>query len=267
MSLDDTSARSAEDISCPRGLGPTVASGIWSYAGGYGLMLDGEERCELDELPKLLTYDPNVLVMRKDGTAQLRRQPPKLRDQSVKFYQAQLVHDGLEKKENKEAAKKALLEAYEAKGGVWKIPLHIETTQRKLRARWEVAYAEEKKQQEERRREREAVEKAEREVQEKRWAERARLVAARKEWDEERKKVMELKCRERAELKRTLVKRRRPDSGADYEETERLSKRMRLLDREIIELTVRFLAVVSRKVRCESYADIIDRSHHMILLD
>jgi predicted outer membrane protein len=117
--------------------------------------------------------------MRKNGTALLRRQPPKTKDPDETFYQAQLVLYGLEKKENREAAKKVLLEAYEANGGVMRVPLHIKNIEAQVKSQWEVTYAEEMKQHQERRREREAIEKAEREVQEKRWAERAKLAAAR----------------------------------------------------------------------------------------
>ena len=97
-----------------------VRSGPFDYGSGT-LKVNSIGRYDSRELMGLLTYvDPGPLLTKK-GTPRVH-QPPKHKDQTAAFYEAQLIHYGLPPRKTKPAAKKVLLEAAECNGGEFVVP-------------------------------------------------------------------------------------------------------------------------------------------------
>ncbi|KAL9036923.1 MAG: hypothetical protein Q9180_004018 [Flavoplaca navasiana] len=91
------------------------------------------KRCDPKELHTLLIYDEEAAKYTKKG--KLRKNPPRHTDPTHHFYSAQLTHYGLPSPTSKQAAKAALLEAYESEEGLT-VPPHILQCEERLRAQY-----------------------------------------------------------------------------------------------------------------------------------
>lgn len=88
-------------------------------------------RCDPTRLYKLLTYvDPGPAYTKK-GTLRVH-QPVPHKDETESFYIAQLLHYGLKHLKSKQAAKKALLAAYENQGSNLTVPDNVYKIERDL---------------------------------------------------------------------------------------------------------------------------------------
>ena len=117
------------NYSALRAIGPVeVKSGPFQYVnykyGTCGLQVNGIDRSSSERLMYLLTYVDPGPVLTKRGKPRVR-QPPPHKDETGKFYEAQLIHYGLKPRKDKQAAKKALLEAAEANSGKFVVPEDI----------------------------------------------------------------------------------------------------------------------------------------------
>ena len=100
-----------------------VKSGPFDYGSGR-LEVNRVSRRDSEALMGLLTYVDPGPVLTKKGTPRVH-QPPKHKDETAAFYEAQLIHYGLRPRKSKPAAKKALLQAAESNGGNFVVPEDI----------------------------------------------------------------------------------------------------------------------------------------------
>ncbi|KAI9666870.1 MAG: hypothetical protein M1831_001375 [Alyxoria varia] len=137
---------------------PPIRSGPFAYHSISGLEVDCIPRCSSDRLYNLLTYVDKGPVLTKKGVPRVH-QPPRHKDETLQFYQAQCVHYGLEKRSSKAAVKKKLLDHADANGQKFKVPKKIIDLEKQLGDEFDV-----KNKQEGERREKERARKAQEEA-------------------------------------------------------------------------------------------------------
>lgn len=116
----------------PWAYAPPVSSGPFFLHLTRGLYVIIDHEIYVQEsrnrIHQLVTYKDPGPVLNKAGKPK-KHQPPPHQDESTRFYMAQLQLYGLEPVNSKKAAKKALLAAFQAPGGLYKseevIDIHL----------------------------------------------------------------------------------------------------------------------------------------------
>lgn len=118
-----------------------ISSPPFTYDRHDGLRVNNHARCASNQLYALLTYTDPGPVLTRQGKPRVH-QPPPHKDPSAAFYEAQLVHYGLEPqpqlRKAKGHAKNALLFAFEASVyGTLTVPRRLVRLERDLAAQFE----------------------------------------------------------------------------------------------------------------------------------
>ncbi|KAL9035193.1 MAG: hypothetical protein Q9214_006699, partial [Letrouitia sp. 1 TL-2023] len=149
-------------------VGP-VSSGPFRYSVSSGLLVEivdhtdtydikRHARCSPSYLHSLLTWVDPGPVLTKKGKPKVR-QPPPHEDKPAHFYEAQLIHYGLEPFTSKAAAKKALLEAIENADGELKVSDSVKNLERRMKEEYDRKKVKKEKEYREERRRREEKER------------------------------------------------------------------------------------------------------------
>lgn len=111
-----------------------ITSGAFTFS-SRGFEVDCYPRCDSKHLYNLLTFIDHGPLLTKAGKLR-KRQPLPHRDKTAEFYEAQLVHYGLERLKTRDVAKKALLVAFKANGRKLLVPREIQDLEQELKVRF-----------------------------------------------------------------------------------------------------------------------------------
>ncbi|KAL8682040.1 MAG: hypothetical protein Q9186_001916 [Xanthomendoza sp. 1 TL-2023] len=121
------------------GYASPVSSPPFYYTSSSGLYVEVEGhrhgRCLGSRLYGLLTYKDPGPAYTKKGTLKVH-QPPKHKDETQHFYEAQIIHYGLKPLKSKAAAKNALLKAFKSPGSNLPVPQEIHKIQEDLATKY-----------------------------------------------------------------------------------------------------------------------------------